>query len=78
MAGRAVFSQLAFLLAINLALPWFVPNIAWQAHMGGLVAGAAIAFAWDRMPLRAEGAVSARIGVGAAVAAVSLAVLLLA
>ncbi|NIR38323.1 MAG: rhomboid family intramembrane serine protease, partial [Actinobacteria bacterium] len=33
-AGRAVFSQLSLLLAINLALPLIVPNIAWEAHVG--------------------------------------------
>ncbi|WP_261795832.1 rhomboid family intramembrane serine protease [Mobilicoccus massiliensis] len=36
------------LLAINLALPFFYPNIAWQAHLGGAVVGlvtAALLFA---------------------------------
>lgn len=49
-AGRAVFTQLVVLLAINMALPLIVPNIAWEAHVGGLLAGMAIAAAWDRMP----------------------------
>lgn len=31
------------LLAVNAALPLFVPNIAWQAHLGGFVTGAALA-----------------------------------
>jgi membrane associated rhomboid family serine protease len=31
--------QLFVLLAINLALPFFIGNIAWQAHIGGLVIG---------------------------------------
>ncbi|MDX1689999.1 MAG: rhomboid family intramembrane serine protease [Acidimicrobiia bacterium] len=75
-AGRAVFSQLGLLLAINLALPLFVPNIAWQAHMGGLVAGAAIAFGWDRLPLRGSGVAGARVGVAAAVAVVALGVVM--
>lgn len=34
---------LVTLLAINAALPIFVPGIAWQAHLGGFVTGALIA-----------------------------------
>ena len=75
-AGRAVFSQLGVLLAINLALPLLVPNIAWQAHVGGLVAGAAIAFAWDNLPLTGTGAARSRVGIASAVAAVALAVVM--
>jgi membrane associated rhomboid family serine protease len=47
--GQAIFNQLILLLGINLALPLLVPRIAWEAHVGGLVAGAAIAYAWDRL-----------------------------
>jgi len=45
-AGRARFNQLAVLVAINLALPFFVGGIAWQAHVGGLLAGVLIAWLW--------------------------------
>ena len=44
--GRAQFSNLAVLLAINLSLPLFVSNVAWQAHLGGLAAGLVLAWAW--------------------------------
>jgi membrane associated rhomboid family serine protease len=44
--GRARFNQLAVLVAINLALPFFVPGIAWQAHVGGLLAGVFMAWLW--------------------------------
>jgi membrane associated rhomboid family serine protease len=44
--GRARFNQLAVLVAINLALPFFVPGIAWQAHVGGLIAGVFMAWLW--------------------------------
>jgi membrane associated rhomboid family serine protease len=45
-AGRAVFQQLLTLLVINLALPLVMPNIAWQAHVGGLVTGFVVSVAW--------------------------------
>ncbi|GII98831.1 membrane associated rhomboid family serine protease [Sediminihabitans luteus] len=32
-------NQILVLLAINLALPFFVGGLAWQAHVGGLVVG---------------------------------------
>ena len=53
-AGRASLRQLVPLLAINLALPIFVPRIAWEAHVGGFLVGALIMFAWARVaPLSA-------------------------
>ncbi|MBP2388267.1 rhomboid family intramembrane serine protease [Paeniglutamicibacter kerguelensis] len=35
--------QVAILVAINLAIGFVIPGIAWQAHVGGLVLGAACA-----------------------------------
>jgi len=35
--------QLIVIIAINLALGFFVPGISWQAHIGGLLVGAACA-----------------------------------
>lgn len=49
-AGAARFRQLLLLLAINLALPLLVSGIAWEAHVGGLLAGTFIAAAWQRIP----------------------------
>lgn len=46
--GRALLRQIGFLLLINAAIPLFVPSIAWQAHLGGLVAGFVIGEIWTR------------------------------
>jgi len=76
-AGAAAFTQLGLLLAINLALPLFWPNIAWQAHVGGLVAGILIAAVWDRMPLPGRAAVWRRVAVALVVGGAALLVVLL-
>jgi membrane associated rhomboid family serine protease len=76
-AGRAVLSQLLLLLTINLVLPFFVPNIAWEAHLGGLAAGLIIAAGWDRLPISGPGSAPRRIAVAAAVLVVAAVLVLL-
>jgi membrane associated rhomboid family serine protease len=76
--GRAIFGQLGFLLVINLTLPLVVRRIAWEAHVGGLLVGLAIAAIWDRIPDRAPGTIARRALTGLSLAAVSVAVVLLA
>jgi membrane associated rhomboid family serine protease len=71
-AGRAQFNQFAFLLAINLALPFFIPRVAWQAHLGGLVAGLAIAWGWQTMARGSSNPKRDATLVAAAVLAISL------
>lgn len=77
-AGRPLFSQLMLLLGINLALPLIVPNIAWEAHLGGLFAGVAIAAAWDKIPFIGPGTVPRRVAVAAVLVVVAAVVVLVA
>ncbi|WP_418275454.1 rhomboid family intramembrane serine protease [Isoptericola jiangsuensis] len=42
--------QIVALIAINMALPFFVGGIAWQAHVGGLVVGLAIGSGFAMAP----------------------------
>jgi membrane associated rhomboid family serine protease len=46
--GRAGLTQFGLLLLINMALPLFMPGIAWQAHVGGFLAGGVIGLGWAR------------------------------
>ena len=77
-AGQAVFRQLGLLLVINMALPFIVPNIAWEAHVGGLAVGAGIAFIWDNLPLADRASTLKRtvIALGFAMAAILLVIFL--
>jgi len=61
------------LIAINLVIGFADPNIGWQAHVGGLVVGAALAFFDDvALGLRAQGP---RLAVAWGSSAATLAVL---
>jgi membrane associated rhomboid family serine protease len=75
-AGRAVFNQLGLLLVINLSLPLLIPRIAWEAHLGGLMAGLAIAAAWDKISHAQRGSATQRVIVAGAVAIAAVAVTL--
>ncbi|MEO8220304.1 MAG: rhomboid family intramembrane serine protease [Specibacter sp.] len=44
--------QIVVLLLINAAIGFIIPNIAWQAHLGGLVAGALCAVAIAYAPAK--------------------------
>ncbi|MFD6447538.1 rhomboid family intramembrane serine protease [Promicromonospora sp. NPDC060204] len=47
--GRSM-AQVLVLIAINGVIGFFVPNISWQAHLGGLVTGALVATAYAYAP----------------------------
>ncbi len=51
--GRAQFNAILFNLAINAAIPLFVPRVSWQAHLGGFLAG--LAFGWIFLRVRGKG-----------------------
>jgi membrane associated rhomboid family serine protease len=74
-AGRAGLRQLLVLLGINLALPLIAPAIAWEAHLGGLIAGFAIMAAWVPLGRRPRPALT-RTVVAAALAVAALALVL--
>jgi len=69
-AGRAMFNQLGVLLLINMALPVLIRNIDWRAHVGGLVAGVAVAALWGRFAAGRPQAVRIRSVIACAVLAV--------
>jgi membrane associated rhomboid family serine protease len=68
--GRYLLRQILFLLALNAALPFIIPSIAWQAHLGGLVAGFVIGELWSRV--RRREAEMARVAIAVAVAALAV------
>jgi len=42
--------QIVTLIVLNLVISFAVPGIAWQAHVGGLIAGAALTAAYAHAP----------------------------
>jgi membrane associated rhomboid family serine protease len=70
--GRAVLTQLLFLLAINAAIPFIFRNVSWQAHLGGLIAGFVIGEIWSRIQGPNADAMRAWVGLAVAVLAALL------
>jgi len=68
--GRMLLRQIGFLLVLNAALPLLIPNIAWEAHLGGLLAGFVIGELWSRVS--APNPEVARVLITVAVAAVAV------
>ena len=68
--GQALLRQIGFLLLLNAALPFIIRNIAWEAHLGGLVAGFVIGELWSR--LSGPNTAVARVGVTVGVAGLAI------
>lgn len=47
--GRSLLSNIGLTLVINAALPFLIPGISWQGHLGGLVAGVVAGELWSRV-----------------------------
>ncbi len=73
--GRRLWQQLIVLLVINLALGFIDRSIAWQAHLGGLVAGIIIVLAWQKLGRKATVSARTSVAVGVGVVALVAAVL---
>ncbi|PUB28812.1 membrane associated rhomboid family serine protease [Promicromonospora sp. AC04] len=71
--GRSM-GQVLVLLAVNGAIGFFVPNISWQAHLGGLVTGALVATAYAYAPKDRRAVVAWVVPVVGVVVLVGLAV----
>jgi membrane associated rhomboid family serine protease len=67
-------TQLWVLLAINVALGFIVANIDWRAHLGGLLVGGAVSWAFAYAPATRRTAVHTLACVAALVAVVGLVV----
>ncbi len=63
--------QLLIVLALNLVMGFVVPGISWQAHIGGLVVGALVA--WIMVATRTFQQKAAQIGLLSAVGVVLVA-----
>lgn len=68
--GRFLLNQILVLLLINAAIPFLIRGIAWEAHLGGLVAGFVIGEAWSRVRGSNQTALRTAIAVAVGVLAV--------
>ena len=75
--GRALLNQFLVLIAINAALPLFLPIIDWRGHLGGLVVGIGIAAAWSQFAAGKREAQMIRAVIGFGVVAIGLALAIL-
>ncbi|MHA7191406.1 rhomboid family intramembrane serine protease [Arthrobacter sp. MDT2-16] len=64
--------QIVVLIAINAVIGFVVAGIAWQAHLGGLIAGAACAAAIAYAPRGARQATTQLLGLGGVVVLLAL------
>jgi len=67
-------TQLLIVIGLNLAIGFFVPNIAWEAHIGGLIVGGAVAFTYLQLRRRDQtrAQVAALVGLGVVLIAITV------
>jgi membrane associated rhomboid family serine protease len=53
--GQSI-TPIAVLIGVNVVFGFLFPGIAWQAHLGGLVTGALVAFGYTAATRRRRGA----------------------
>jgi membrane associated rhomboid family serine protease len=68
--GRSA-GQIVALIAINMAIPFFVGGIAWQAHLGGLAVGLALGAGFAFAPRERQALVALLLPAGVAVVLVA-------
>ena len=68
-------TQLLILIGLNVAFGFIVPNVAWQAHLGGLVVGAAVAAVYTATRHRSQKAlqIASVASIGVALVAITIA-----
>lgn len=66
--------QILVILAINAVIGFVVPNISWQAHLGGLLVGLVLGVGYAYAPRGRRALVSVAVTAGVAVVLVALAV----
>lgn len=59
-------AQILVLIGINFALGFFIPNIAWQAHLGGLIVGLVVGAGFAFAPQARRTVVSVAVTAGVA------------
>lgn len=72
--GRMLLRQIGFLLLLNAALPLIIRNIAWEAHLGGLIAGFVIGELWSRV--QRPSSEMARVAIATAVGVFAIVIVL--
>jgi membrane associated rhomboid family serine protease len=70
MQGRAMLRQIGFLLLINATIPFILRGVAWEAHLGGMIAGFVIGELWSR--ITGPRVIALRTAVALAVAALAV------
>jgi len=73
MGGNA--TQLVIVIGLNLVIGFFVGGISWEAHVGGLLAGAGVAFILQQTRRVNQSRVQVFALIGYAVVLIALAVI---